>query len=198
MWRSIPNECCTRRRKRLNLRIPFTLTLEDKDPMKNLRSAATAALVIMLFSAALAQKSAQHLLGADDLKKVVPSEFFFRGQKAPTQLRNSAGFQTADGKVAFAALVDVSGYSTSVQQKYQGMFVTEIKLNIGGSDLAPGAYGFGFTDKFVVMNIASDDVLTVPYQADADLKRPVPLNITEDGAGYRLFAGRKWVAIKPK
>jgi len=52
--------------------------------MKNLRSAATAALVIMLFSAALAQKSAQHLLGADDLKKVVPSEFFFRGQKAPT------------------------------------------------------------------------------------------------------------------
>jgi len=166
--------------------------------MKNLRSAATAALVIMLFSAALAQKSAQHLLGADDLKKVVPSEFFFRGQKAPTQLRNSAGFQTADGKVAFAALVDVSGYSTSVQQKYQGMFVTEIKLNIGGSDLAPGAYGFGFTDKFVVMNIASDDALSVPYQADADLKRPVPLNITEDGAGYRLFAGRKWVAIKPK
>jgi len=143
------------------------------------------------------KKTAQHLLTADELKTVVPSEFFFRGQKAPTQLRNATGFQTADGKIAFAAMVDVSGYSTAIQQKYQGMLVTESKLNIGGSELAPGQYGFGFTaDKFVVMNVASEDVLSAPYQTDAELKRAVPLKLVEDGAGYRLYAGKKWVAVK--
>jgi hypothetical protein len=112
-------------------------------------------------------------------------------------LRNSTGFQTADGKITFGALVDVSGYSTAVQEKYQGMIVTESKLNIGGSELPPGEYGFGFTaDKFVVMNVASADILKVPYQTDAELKRAVPLKLVEDGAGYKLYAGKKWVSVK--
>jgi hypothetical protein len=167
--------------------------------MKNLRFAAVGTLAALLLTSGLAQKAAQHLLSSDELKKGVPAEFFFRGQKAPTQLRNSAGFQTADGKVTFGALVDVSGYSTAVQQKYQGMLVTESKLKIGGSELAPGEYGFGFTaDKFVVMNVASEDILSVPCQTDAELKRAVPLKMVEDGAGYKLYAGKKWVTLKPE
>ena len=167
--------------------------------MKNVRLAAVLTLVALLLTSGLAQKVARHLLSNDELKNVVPAEFFFRGQKAPTQLRNSTGFQTAEGKITFAALVDVSGYSTSVQQKYQGMIVTESKLNIGGSELAPGQYGFGFAaDKFVVMNVASEDTLSAPYQTDADLKRAVPLRMVEDGAGYKLYAGKKWIAVKPE
>jgi hypothetical protein len=174
----------------------LSYSIEDNS-MKNLRFAAVGTLVAILLTSGLAQKAAQHLLSNDELKNVIPAEFFFRGQKAPTQLRNSSGFQTADGKITFGALVDVSGYSTAVQQKYQGMIVTESKLNIGGSELAPGEYGFGFAaDKFVVMNVASEDTLSVPYQTDADLKRAVPLKMVEDGAGYKLYAGRKWVAVK--
>ncbi|MGA8270463.1 MAG: hypothetical protein WB919_02820 [Candidatus Sulfotelmatobacter sp.] len=167
--------------------------------MRNMRFAAVGSLVAILLSAALAQKAAQHLLSADELKNIVPAEFFFRGQKAPTQLRNATGFQTADGKMTIAALVDASGYSTAVQQKYQGMLVTESKLNIGGSELPPGEYGFGFaTDKFVVMNVANEDVLGVPYKTDAALKRAVPLKLIEDSSGYKLYAGKKWVALKPE
>lgn len=167
--------------------------------MKNLRLAAVGTLVAALLASGVAQKAAQHLLSSDELKKVVPSEFFFRGQKAPTQLRNAAGFQTPDGQVTFGALVDASGYSTAIQQKYQGMLVTESKLNIGGSELAPGEYGFGFTaDKFVVMNVASDDIVSTSYQTDAELKRAVPLKLVEDGAGYKLYAGKKWVPVKPE
>jgi hypothetical protein len=157
-------------------------------------------VVALLLTAGSAQKApTQHLLSADELKTLTPADFFFRGQKAPTQLRNSAGFQMADGKVTLAALVDVSGYSTAIQQKYQGMLITESKLNIGGSDLPPGEYGFGFAaDKFVVMNVASEDAISAPYQTDAELKRPVPLKLVEDGAGYRLYAGKKWIALKPE
>jgi hypothetical protein len=167
--------------------------------MRNTRAAAVGALITVLLSVGLAQNAAQHLLSADELKNVVPSEFFFRGKKAPTQLRNATGFQTADGKVTFAALVDASGYSTAIQEKYQGMLVTESKLNIVGSELAPGAYGFGFTaDKFIVMNVANEDALSVPYQTDASLKRAVPLKLAEDGAAYKLYAGKKWFALKPE
>jgi hypothetical protein len=167
--------------------------------MKRTRFAVVATLVALLLTTGLAQKAAQHLLSTDELKSVVPAEFFFRGQKAATQLRNAAGFQTAGGKITFGALVDASGYSTAVQQKYQGMLVTESKLNIGGSELAPGEYGFGFTaDKFVVMNVANEDTLSVSYQTDAEVKRPVPLKMVEDGGGYKLYAGRKWVALKPE
>ena len=167
--------------------------------MKNMRFAVIGTLVAVLLSAGLAQKAAQHLLSADELKKVVPAEYYFAGQKAPTQLRNATGFQTADGKITLAALVDASGYSTAVQQKYQGMLITESKLNIGGGELAPGQYGFGFAnDKFVVMNVANEDVLGVPSQTDASLKRAVPLRLTEDGSGFKLYAGMRWVALKPE
>ena len=165
--------------------------------MKKMHIAAIGSVVLVLLTAGLAQKAAQHLLTADELKSMVPAEFFFRGQKAPTQLRNASGFQMADGKVTLAALVDVSGYSTSIQQKYQGLLITESKLNIGGSELAPGEYGFGFAaDKFVVMNVASEDALSAPYQTDAELKRPVPLKLVEDGTVYKLYAGSKWIGVK--
>src|SRR5579871_1969096 len=100
---------------------------------------------------AMPPEMAPHVLTAEQVKKAVPSEYFFRGQKAPVQLRNAVGFQLADSKMMLAALVDASGYSTAIQQKYQGLLITEVKLVIGGSKLAPGEYGFGFTSdgKFV-------------------------------------------------
>jgi hypothetical protein len=166
--------------------------------MKNVRLAFQGLLSLVLLSSAVAQQATKHVLTSDELKKAVPAEFFFWGQKAPVQLRNAGGFQLADGKMVLAALVDASGYATSVQQKYQGMLITEVKLNIGGSELAPGQYGFGFTadGKFVVMDVANADVLNVASQSDQDLKRPVPLTLVEDGAGYKLYAGRKWIGIK--
>jgi len=165
--------------------------------MKNLRFTAIGLLATLLLGVALAQNATQHLLSADEVKKAAPAEFFFRGQKALTQMRNATGFQSASGMMTLAALVDASGYSTAMQQKYQGFLITESKLNIGGSQLMPGEYGFGFTsDKFVVMNVANEDVLSVSFETDSSLKRPVPLKLVEDGAGYKFYAGRKWVSMK--
>src|SRR3979411_1217299 len=143
--------------------------------MNNMRFAILGVVAAALLGSVRAQQGSKHLLSSDELKKAVPAEYFFRGQKAPTQVRNSAGFQLADGKITLAALVDASGYSTSIQQKYQGLLITEAKLNIGGTALQPGQYGFGFAadGKFVVMNVANEDVLSAPYQTDAALPRAV-------------------------
>jgi len=154
--------------------------------------------LVALVSALAVGQAAKHVLNAEELKKAVPAEYFFRGQKAPVQLRNAVGFQGADGKMMLAALVDASGYSTGIQEKYQGMLITEVKLTVGGAELAPGQYGFGFhaDGKFMVMDVGNNDVTSAPYQTDAGLQRPVPLKLVEDGAGYKLYAGKKWVGIK--
>src|SRR6202167_3964101 len=166
--------------------------------MKNIRIAILGTLAAALLAPALAQQASRHLLSADELKKAVPTEYFYSGQKAPTQLRNSGGFQLADGKMTLAALVDASGYSTAIQQKYQGMLITETKLNIGGSDLPPGQYGFGFTadGKFVVMDVSNCDVLSASSQTDAALQRAVPLKLVEDGSGHNLYTGKQRRSVK--
>lgn len=166
--------------------------------MKNLRFMMLAAVVVALLGSSLAQPVSKHVLSSDEVKKAVPTEYFFRGQKAPVQLRNAVGFQLADGKMALAALVDASGYSTAIQQKYQGLLITETKLNIGGSELAPGQYGFGFTadGKFVVMDVANSDVLSVPSTTFPEMQHAVPLKLEPAGSGYKLYAGKKWVEVK--
>jgi hypothetical protein len=168
--------------------------------MNNMRFAILGVVATAQLGSVFAQQGSKHLLSGDELKKAVPAEYSFRGQKAPTQVRNSAGFQLADGKMTLAALVDASGYSTAIHQKYQGLLITEAKLVIGGATLAPGEYGFGFTadGKFVVMDVANDDVLTVPFQTDGALQRAIPLKMMETGGGYKLYAGKKWVGIEPQ
>ena len=155
-------------------------------------------VALTLIGCAIAQQVTKHVLTSDELKKAVPAEYFFRGQKAPVQLRNAVGFQLPDGKMMLPALVDASGYSTAIQQKYQGMLITETKLNVGGSSLPPGQYGFGFAadNKFMVMDVANSDVLSAAYQTDQALQHAVPLKLVEDGTGYKLYAGKKWIAIK--
>ena len=144
----------------------------------------------------LAPAGAQVLTG-DQVKKVVPNSFFFAGQSAAVQARNSVGLKNSAGKLALAGLVDTSGYATAIAEKYQGFLIAETKLTFDGSTLEPGAYGFGFKDgKFLVMNIAGTDVFSVASQNDEQLKHPVPLKFEKDEAGYRLYAGRKYVVVK--
>ena len=129
--------------------------------------------------------------------KLLPEKVFFRGQVAPVQARNTAGVRYADGLFVLTGLVDSSGYSTGIKEKYQAYFVNEVPLEIGGQTLKPGAYGVGFVEgnKFVVMDIAANDVFQVASAKDADLKRPVPLQIAAASTegNYRLYHGRDYV-----
>jgi len=159
-----------------------------------------AALAVFVSFAAFAQQINPGVLKTDDLKRVVPSVYFFRGQSATVQVRNAGGFAGSDGKLTVAALVDTSGYAADVQAKYQGLLITETRLDIGGSTLAPGQYGFGFNKdgKFLVMDVAANDLFKADTQEDDKLTHPVPLKVAADGTNYRLYAGRKFVILKPE
>ncbi len=138
------------------------------------------------------------ILNATEAAKVLPGAVFFRGQSASVQGRNSGGIKFGDGMYVLAALVDTSGYTTSVQQKYQAYFITEAPIEINGHPLAPGAYGVGFVgSNFGVMDIGAHDLFSVAATRDAGLKRPTPLQVIANGAAgrYRLYEGREFVVI---
>ena len=156
-------------------------------------------LAVIIFSCLLLSAQPKPgVLSPDDIRKVVPATYFFRGQSAPVQLRNSAGFSGPDGKLVLAGLVDTSGYASDVQAKYQGFLITEVKISIGGTELQPGEYGFGFSQdaRFLVMDVGANDLLSVAGKVDDKVAHPVPLKMVEDGGAYRLYAGRKWVSVK--
>src|SRR4051812_9454696 len=107
------------------------------------------------------------LLTADEVKAALPESVFFRGEKAPIQLRNAGGARFAEGKLVLITLVDNSGYSSAIAEKYQAYFITEVKLKLGDRDLAPGAYGCGVVNgKFIVMDLAANELFSVAAPVD--------------------------------
>src|SRR5205085_10406766 len=101
----------------------------------------------------------------------------------PVQLRNSSGFRSTDNKLVLVGLVDTSGYASDVQQKYQGFFITEKKLKVGDADINPGQYGFGFSKdgKFMVLDVAANEIANTPSSKDDKMARPVPLKMVAEG-----------------
>src|ERR1700757_1861923 len=65
-----------------------------------------------------------------DVQKLLPASVYYKGQSAPSQLRNSGGVKFSDGYFVLATLVDNSGYASDVAAKYQANFVTEIKIKL--------------------------------------------------------------------
>jgi hypothetical protein len=156
------------------------------------------ALCLSIFIALVASLAAAQVLTGAELKKAVPSSFFYSGQSAPVQMRNSGGVKNSAGKLVLAGTVDTSGYATSITEKYQGFLITKAKISIEGSSLDVGAYGFGIgkDGKFNVMNVAGIDVLSVDTKTDDKLTHPVPLKLEKEGSDYRLYAGKKYVTLK--
>jgi hypothetical protein len=94
-------------------------------------------------------------------------------------------------------LVDTAGYASNIAEKYQGFFITEVKLKVEGSELTPGEYGLGFVgEKFVITDVGANDVLSVSSKREDSLKRAMPLKITKEGDAYRLYAGKKYVTLE--
>src|SRR6185437_5226442 len=159
----------------------------------------SAALIAMPAFQALAGKDTV-LKAADITPKIFPERVFYRGQVASVQMRNTGGVHFADDLYLLAGLVDVSGYSSGVREKYKGYLLNEVHVDINGHALTPGAYGIGFVDgpKFVVTDLGSNYVLEVAANKEADLKGPVPLQIVaaSEAGTFRLYLGREYVMIK--
>jgi len=163
-----------------------------------LMAAAVVAAAVMAAPVSMKAQGGDTVLKPADTQKLLPANVFYRGQSATTQLRNSGGVKFADGFYVLATLVDTSGYSTDLQSKYQAWFVTEVPIKVGGQSLPAGVYGVGFVGgKFLVTDVGAHDVLSVSSGEDAELKRPMPLQVMANpaGGGFRLYALRHYVVF---
>lgn len=140
------------------------------------------------------------VLMPEKVAAVMPATVFFRGQRASVQLRNTSGLEFPGGAMVLAGLVDSSGYSSGVRQKYQGYWIGEVPVMIEGKRLPAGAYGFGFLDGNVllVMDLGAHELLRVPSRTDAGMRRPHPLEMEagKKPGSYRLYEGRRFVSIQ--
>ena len=159
-----------------------------------------AAIVFVSAESANAQKATYEVLTKAALTKVVPASFYFAGQVAPTQMRNAAAARIGKDRLIVAGMVDTSGYSTEIAGKYEGFFITDSPVRFGDETLETGAYGFGFTadGKVNVFDLGSKEVLSTKAIADADMKRPRPLQMIASTDGVRLYKGKNYVLITPK
>ncbi len=129
-------------------------------------------------------------------------DFYLEGNAIPTQKRNAAMVKAADGKRLLFSLLDTSGYGADIQAKYVGMAIVERPVSVGGVALSVGAYGFGLEKaeagnpaKFHVYDVAGEKVGSGQAGHDAELARPVPLQVVP-GPTTTLYLGRYALEIK--
>lgn len=168
--------------------------------MKIWKGLIFSTVTTLVFAGALAasveaQDQITVLAGAE-LTRVIPTGFYFQGQSAPTQMRNAAAARIGSNRYVVAGLVDTSGYAADVRAKYEGFFVTDSAIAVGGSDLAIGAYGFGFGEgKLNILDLSGTQILSVSTTRDNQLKRPRPLMMVKSGNTLRLYSGKDYAEI---
>ena len=169
---------------------------------RSIKSLAAFLLVFFAFSAAAnaQEKTAPQILTESAAAKIVPSSFYFAGQSAPTQMRNSAVAVLGKDRHIIAGLVDTSGYSTEISGKYEGFLITDSPVNLGDRTLGTGAYGFGFSPngKLNVFDLSSKEIMSVATKSDAEMKRPRPLMMSVAANGVRFYKGKNYVLISAK
>jgi hypothetical protein len=157
-----------------------------------------AAVLAVVLAPAPAQ--AQVKLEGKAFDSAFVKDFYLEGNAIPTQKRNTVILKAADGARLVFGLLDTSGYSAEVQQKYAGMMIVERKVTVGGAAVGIGAYGFGLQKptpaegpgKLIVYDVSGAKVGEAAAQYDAKLAQPVPLQVV----GGKLYVGRHWVEIK--
>jgi hypothetical protein len=174
--------------------------------MKQALSSGLAALAV---TAALALTSVPAAAQVEKLEgKAFDSayvrDFYLEGNSIPTQKRNTVMLKGTDGKRLVVSLLDTTGYSAEIQTKYIGMMIFERPVTLGAAKVAAGAYGFGLRKPqppegpgtLFVYDVGGAKVAEAQASHDAEIARPVPLQVVTKDGKSRLYAGRHWVEIQ--
>jgi hypothetical protein len=180
---------------------------KEEIPMKRFGVLVVIALAILLGAprSACAQGVFAQLTGKA-VESAIPSDFYLEGNRIPVEKRNAVLLKTPGGARLVLALIDTSGYSTQIQQKYIGMVITEGAVSVCSVPLNVGSYGFGLEKpagtssgdaKFHLYNQAGETVGDCAAKKDSAVKQPKPLNVVlSKEAGARLYLGRYVLELK--
>jgi hypothetical protein len=136
----------------------------------------------------------------------VPRDFYLEGNAIPVEKRNAVVLKTPSRKHVLVALLDTSGYSSQVQQKYTGMLIAEVPLKVCEVALTAGSYGFGLNrpprdpsgkSDLTIYDQGGRRLGACEAQEDQTLSRPVPLQVVPEAESLaRIYLGRHWIPLK--
>lgn len=145
-------------------------------------------------------------VAGDAFNRAVPTDFYLEGNHIPAEKRNAAMLKNAAGKRVVLALIDTTGYSSQIKQKYIGLLITETTLSVCGNTIGVGSYGFGLDRPaatsnadapFKLYNQAGDKVGECAAKKDDSIKQPRPLAVTTaKDAPAKLYLGKYVIEIK--
>ncbi len=162
--------------------------------------------VLASFPALARAQSAFQPLTGKAFDSALPRDFYLEGNAIPTEKRNAVLLKTPAGARLLVALIDTSGYSSQIQQKYIGMLIAESTVSVCAATVGVGSYGFGLERpghgsageaKLFLYNQAGDKIGECTAQSDGEMKTPRPLQVVLDPVRpARLYLGRYWLELK--
>jgi hypothetical protein len=99
--------------------------------------------VLLLAPAAPAQKSAWRQATDAELASVLPSRAPVGSEHIETEMRTASGIVDGHGHFIAGVVLLTAGYS--VEGKYSHYMIVQAPIRIGGVELKPGRYVFGWT-----------------------------------------------------
>jgi hypothetical protein len=173
---------------------------------------STIATCLLLMIVALAEwppiaraQGSFELVTGKAFDAAMPNDFYLEGNRIPTEKRNAAMVKTPAGARALFALLDTTGYSSQIKQKYIGMLINETLLSVCGTKVYVGSYGFGLdrpaanskdNAKFHLYNQAGAEVASCAAPLDSTIKVATPLKFSVSKAGpAALVLGRYRVDV---
>ncbi len=146
------------------------------------------------------------VLAGKAFKSAMVKDFYLEGNAIPTQERNAVLVRTAGGARVLFALIDTTGYSSQIQQKYEGMIISEGNFTICGHKVGVGSFGFGHTKppatsseemKLYLYDQAGGKLAECAGKKDAAMAQPKPLQVViAKGQPAKLYLGRYAFELK--
>jgi hypothetical protein len=156
------------------------------------------ALGIASLPSVLRAQGSYEIVTGKAFDSAVVRDFYLEGSAIPTQKRNAVLVTTPTGARVLFALIDTTGYSSQIQQKYEGMIISEGSFTVCGQKLGVGSFGFGHTkppaasDEDMTLTIydqAGAKVAACSGKKDSSLAQPKPLQVVK-GEPAKLYLGR--------
>jgi hypothetical protein len=106
------------------------------------RSVHYGIVALLLASSAMAQTAAWREATPSELASVVPSRASVVGEHIETEARTASGIVDRQGRFVAGAVLITAGYSA--EGKYSHYLTVQVPIEIGGVELKPGEYVFGW------------------------------------------------------
>lgn len=118
----------------------------------------SALLIASIGTIAHAQKSAWRQASDAELASLLPARAPVIKEHIETEMRTASGIVDGHGRYIAGVVLITAGYSA--EGKYSHFLIVQSPIKIGGVDLKPGEYVFGYTHAGDVLNVHFNDAAT--------------------------------------